>query len=447
MHKIFFLTKQNSYKEIYSINFKVYLNCETQFLSSKNLASLSTDKIPEQALFFIDATTTDEDLDLVITKNNEAYKDKITILSNDREYNFPDHYNIVPIPNALDVKLIIKTSAQIFSLSASEMVNLKVPDYYPMPRKIFKFLDQTPCNVYIKKDAGYTLLWGENSKISKEEYFQYVTKRTFYVPAMDRLKLLSYANPFLMDQAKENSRSTDPEEIKIIESTINELATSFSKNPEVNEEIIALSENCMNEIDLCLEKQMDFHSLFELLKSNMNHYIHVHGILGSFIARKILESQEWATHEHIEKISYSFFFQDLLLVPIYLENEELQTETELFLNLEQSRYEKDTILYHARNTSEIIQQFPNAPLGVESVIIQHHGSPTGFGLVPNPQDNISPLAKIIVVAERFVEESYQYLTQNNFTPEIKQSIIEKMKKNFSKRSYQKLINTLEQLQF
>ena len=76
--------------------------------------------------------------------------------------------------------------------------------------------------------------------------------------------------------------------------------------------------------------------------------------------------------------------------------------------------------------------------------MQHHGTTNGIGFTIDYKDEISPLAKVIIVAESYTE---QYLTarQSGSMDNKHESIVDVLEGKFKKHTYRKIIATLESL--
>ena len=77
------------------------------------------------------------------------------------------------------------------------------------------------------------------------------------------------------------------------------------------------------------------------------------------------------------------------------------------------------------------------------MILQHHGMSSGEGFALEFKDNISPLAKIIIISEDFVNQ----VLQQNERKEKKdiQKILENLDIRFSRSSYKKILWSLKNL--
>ena len=84
-------------------------------------------------------------------------------------------------------------------------------------------------------------------------------------------------------------------------------------------------------------------------------------------------------------------------------------------------------------------------MGVDLLIKQHHGMTNGVGFTLDFKDDISPLSKIVLISEAFVEEFMKGKDQDpHFQIDIKK-VISELNLKFKRNSYKKIILTLESL--
>ena len=132
-----------------------------------------------------------------------------------------------------------------------------------------------------------------------------------------------------------------------------------------------------------------------------------------------------------------------MLVPIYSKHPSLKYEEDLLFSDALTDKEKEIVLNHARLAAEAIITYKRAPIGADLLIKQHHGITNGIGFAIDFKDDISPLSKIVLVAEAFIEEFMKMRDQNpNYQIDTKQ-LIAVLNEKFKKTTYKKIIETLE----
>ena len=132
-------------------------------------------------------------------------------------------------------------------------------------------------------------------------------------------------------------------------------------------------------------------------------------------------------------------------MPIYNKYPDFKYEEDLVFNDIIDDKDKDIVLNHARLASDMLKTFPRAPMGADTIAIQHHGMTNGVGFTMDFKDDVSPLSKIIIVSEEFVEQILK--SKDSDETKVLQDHIEHLRKKFTRHTYKKIIDTLESIQF
>ena len=98
---------------------------------------------------------------------------------------------------------------------------------------------------------------------------------------------------------------------------------------------------------------------------------------------------------------------------------------------------------HARLAAELVVSYKRCPMGADILIKHHHGMKKGSGFATKYPEDLSPLSKVLLVAEAFVEHFIESGDKKQ-RPEMKM-IIPKMIEEFGTPSYIKIIQTLVNL--
>ncbi|MEI8347978.1 MAG: hypothetical protein WCG27_10965, partial [Pseudomonadota bacterium] len=96
---------------------------------------------------------------------------------------------------------------------------------------------------------------------------------------------------------------------------------------------------------------------------------------------------------------------------------------------------------HAEQMSDLAAASRGIPSGVETIIMQHHGTNNGRGFVKTFSSNLSPLAIIFIVAERFSAIILDYKAKRKRIKDVAE-ILEILYKEFPKTNYHKAITAL-----
>jgi putative nucleotidyltransferase with HDIG domain len=156
-----------------------------------------------------------------------------------------------------------------------------------------------------------------------------------------------------------------------------------------------------------------------------------------FVATHLMDQLDWVNEEQKNKLQFIAFFHD-----IALENSE-QARVHTDKELRESKFsspQKELIKKHAQLGAAIAGQYPNAPIGVEQIIKQHHGMANGVGFSEHYSQNISPMAIVFILAEDFVDNLMH--AGVDFKIETK---IAQMRERYSTQRFQKIIDSLESI--
>jgi HD-GYP domain-containing protein (c-di-GMP phosphodiesterase class II) len=176
-------------------------------------------------------------------------------------------------------------------------------------------------------------------------------------------------------------------------------------------------------------------NLLSFLFTSKISYAYQHAHMVTVICHYILSKLEISKPAHLDLLSFISFFSDITL------KSRTQIEINSLDDLEQSGLdgeEKLAVTYHARDAAKLMQSHPEAPQGIDKLIIQHHGRLDGVGFEANPPEEIHNLIKIYMVADAFVKFALKPGAFKN-----KGELIDAIKKNFQSESFAKIIKVLE----
>jgi hypothetical protein len=164
-------------------------------------------------------------------------------------------------------------------------------------------------------------------------------------------------------------------------------------------------------------------------------------MLCAYVASYIVKKVPWGGETHIDKINFVLFFHDIALVPVFEKYPNSYSEEEMLFIESISEEDKNLILNHARISAELVTGLKKCPIGADLMIKQHHGISNGVGFATEYRDDISPLSKIIIISEAFIEEFMVFKNKNEaINIDL---ILEKLNDRFPKHTYKKIIETLQ----
>ncbi len=449
MSKTLIVSDNEILNQLYVINLEVYLATEVTLV-------LSTQKA-------LDLIGKGENFDLIITMNmingheaagtihdfllkNGTVIPMIVVGNPSKE--IP---GVIVAQSSFNLQNLLRSCAQILGVTAKAMASLEVPEYFAVSAKFLSRLKEAPCAIYLQmkksgEENNFTMIakkGGDLNEVVKKMPLEGI--ESFYVNRLDRLLVTNQISKILCDFIKNTEHLGVVEKSEALQEGFDFAASEFTTNPEVTQEIINIAKACTKVMEEVAKDTPGLKSLLQLLNSNKNGYIYTHSILSSYIASHIVKRVPWGGESHIEKINFVLFFHDIILAPIYLKHPNLKYEEDLLFSEELNEKEKETVLNHARLSAEIILTYKRAPMGADLLIKQHHGMASGVGFAIEFKDDISPLSKIVLISEAFVEE---YMKAKDSDPNYQidtKKIIQQLNEKFKKSTYKKIIETLVSL--
>lgn len=154
--------------------------------------------------------------------------------------------------------------------------------------------------------------------------------------------------------------------------------------------------------------------------------------ISSFLATKIVQEMPEANQDRIKKVIFACLFSDISLTDPSLIH--VRSSDDLSkLTLAQQK----EVNQHAFQASEIISKSRHAPLEVEKLIKQHHGSLTGLGFQKEVLNKLSPFSLCVIAAQ---EVAYGILME----PKLKMAqIVLNSKKSFNSNLLDKFFEYIE----
>ncbi|MBT4793360.1 MAG: hypothetical protein HON90_17445, partial [Halobacteriovoraceae bacterium] len=264
-----------------------------------------------------------------------------------------------------------------------------------------------------------------------------------YVEATQRLYFINKASRTVVGELNRNDISIE-ERIEIAEQGMSVVAQDAFENGEISKEIADISKACIESINNVVNEVPDVRKLLGMLLENQSGYCYKHSIITTFLANQIIGKISWGSAEQQEKVAFSLFFHDIYLIEIYKKYPEATSEEDLLFIEGMLESEKQTIIDHAKMAGDLVKSFPRCPMGADTIITQHHGMTSGQGFAINYKDDISPLAKIMIIAEDIaVSLLSQTETRGKITID-KEKVCGKLNEKYRNHTYKKVIKAFQE---
>ena len=341
------------------------------------------------------------------------------------------------LTSALEIKDLIQTAAKALNVTAKDMANLSVPDYFPIPIQHFNIIKEPICDVYRPEGEDYNLYLNAFEEFSPNTIKDCMAEdhSFLFVKKDSRLKFVTNINQEIASKLDLKDLNED-EQVVAVEMSQNLLQEKIARIG-ITDETIQLSQRNLKFMVQTAKKDSNLKHLIKRLIKNKSGYQFKHSQVLMFVATHLMEQLDWVNDEQRKKLQFISFWHD-----IALENSE-QARIHTDQQLKDSNFPahtKDLIKKHAQISASIVSQYPNAPIGVEQIIKQHHGTTNGLGFSEHYSQNISPMAIVFILSEDFVDNIMH--AEKDFTIEGK---ISQMRKRYSTQRFQKIINALESI--
>jgi HD-GYP domain-containing protein (c-di-GMP phosphodiesterase class II) len=361
----------------------------------------------------------------------------------------------IVIKNKYDIKSLLQAMAKILEITAKDMAQKQVPKYFPIPIKLLAKLAQSHCDIYYRTNKDefeydyYVIIEKESALKSELKKYLEAGIEHLYIDANERLRFINKTSTLVVKELERDDLTTN-ERIEITAQGMGMVAEEIFENQDISTSVAAISHACIASINQVVSSVPKLKNLLSMLVENKSDYVYKHSILTTYFATEIIKNISWGSREQQEKVSFALFFHDLFLVPIYRKYPNSISEEDLLFREDVSDEDKKVVMDHARLAGEMIKNFPHCPMGADMIITQHHGMTSGQGFAVNYKDDISPLSKIIIIAEdiatgilvRLDEEKADKKSAVN-----KEVIKNRLLERYRNHTYRKIIDTLDNITF
>ncbi|MCT4641486.1 MAG: HD domain-containing protein [Bacteriovoracaceae bacterium] len=440
MHQIFLATTNNFVDSLYEMNLMAYVGYEpTRCTSFSNVFEKSSNISSKKQLIVVSLSVI-ENLDELIFRLDSCPSLYTLIIG---KTNF-EHDRALVVQNKYDIREIIRCSAKLLDVTARDMALKKVPDFYPIPKVIFSKLNESESDIFKKENDEYIRIYKKEDEYSYQKDIFATMEEHLYIESKKRLSFINQTSKLIVHELKDKSLKVD-EVLKIADEGMNVVANSILKNDKISKEISQISKLCIDAISDIAKSVSKAKKLLEQLLNNQGGYIFNHTVLTTYLAKQIIKNMPWGTKEQEDKVAFAIYFHDIYLVPIFNKYDEVDEETLLFRS-DVFEEEKETVFDHAALAGELVRTFDRAPLGVDTLITQHHGDLHGKGFPDFFNDEVSPLSKIILIAEELSKHILENVKENNLSLAYDKSLIKKkLLERFTRHTYKKIIEQVDKI--
>ena len=351
----------------------------------------------------------------------------------------------VAVSSRYNIQGILKKSASVLGVTAKMMAEMQMNPYYAISITPMEGMLKAPCNLYLKKEEGFKLLAraedviGESLKNAKASGCDKI-----YVKSTDRLVVVNSASLILIEKitlALKNSEGASSEKkVEMLNDGFEFAMENLFTSEEINQEMVSIASASAKVMNDVVKDNAQLKGLISTMLNNKSGYIFTHSMISCYVANHIIKNVTWGGDGQTEKINFVLFFHDIYLAPIYMKYPQLKFEKKLLESSLLSEKEKDVVMNHAKLAAELVVTYKRCPMGADVLIKHHHGVKKGSGFASKYPEDLSPISKVLLVAEAFVEHFIE-ITDAKKKPDMK-LIIPKLVEEFSSPSYIKIVQTL-----
>ena len=352
--------------------------------------------------------------------------------------------NAIVVKNKYNIKMLLQSIAKILEVTAQEMASLKVGKFFSIPLHLFSQLEEASCDIYNREKKSnleyqYDLVLPAGTPVVGFYNEQLENGTThFYIDSNERLRFINLASRLVVNELDRKDLSNS-ERMEISKQGMNIVADEVFASDEISAEVAEISKKCIESISTIIKKVPGIKNLLKMLLEGQNDYCYRHSVLNSFFASKIIDNMSWGTPEQKDKVNFALFFHDIYLVPLYRKYQDISSEEDLLFMEGVTEEDKQRVLDHAKLAGQMIKTFPKCPMGADQILIQHHGMTSGQGFAINFKDDISPLAKIMIISEEISVRIISSINKGDALEIDKDKIAEKLLEKYRNHTYRKII--------
>ncbi len=419
--------------DIYLLNLSTYVGLDIMVVSTVNDALQVLDKQPFK-LIISRASMEQKNLAELIAEKLTQLQLTIPL--------FVIGHGVYPklatgvLSGSLDLKGVVKGAAQALGITAQQMAQKKVDDYFPLHSRYIKMLNFPCSDLYEKSEDGQFKMKTQSHK--KLDHSTIEKDTFYYVQKLERLQMVNLISSELVSQL--DDKDLNPDEIIQAGSSNLELLSKKLVSMGINEETIQLAKKSMASLAQNVKKNKELGKLLQRMLANQAGYLFRHTQVVTYIGHHIVKNIDWGTPEQEDKINFICFFHDIALetdVQAKIKNKE-----ELRKSLLDTR-EKTLVEKHAQLAAELVHKYPHAPMGADQIIRQHHGMLNGIGFSDHFGANLSPMAIVFVIAEEFT----RIIIEKEKGPYDVKEMVKHLKTTFPTNRFQKMIEIVEKITF
>ncbi|CBW26550.1 hypothetical protein BMS_1718 [Halobacteriovorax marinus SJ] len=442
MSQVILIEENENLRDLLAINLKTYVGSEVIPRSSASEAIDLINILPNVDLIITQNEVGDEKTAQVLFEYLKENDSEISMIVNGA-FNHVDEEKLIVIPEEKDWEKIIATAAQVLGVSVESLEKRVLPEFIPIEIRYFLPLDSSCCDVFIRIKKSATeyqfikrIHAGDNYSRSLVDKYIEQGLNFFYIPKEFQNNFTNYVSDHLCQKLDEDNFKNIDQKIEVIAQSY-DIALKEIKNLGFNSATIQLTDSIVKSMISASKNSPEVNNVLHKVINSKSGYLYQHGHMTSIVANEIAKNLGIDQELITLRLAYASFFKDITFV----DNEDL-AKIASFETLEKANLNEedwDLVFNHALDGALLIRKHPEAPIDVDTIIKNHHGTTNGKGFSTGTIDKLPLESKIFIVACEFVRELLDFKEKGGKP----HPIVDELYKTYSSKDMVRVIKALE----
>ncbi len=442
MSQVILIEENENLRDLLAINLKTYVGSEVIPRSTAAEAIDLLNILPNVDLIITQDRVGDENTASILLNYLKESDSEVSMIVNG-PFDHVDEEKLIVIKEEKDWETIISTSAQVLGVSIESLEKRVLPEFIPIEIRYFLPLDSSCCDVFIriKKTATeyqFIKRIHAGDHYSKSLVDKYIEQglNFFYIPKEFQNNFTNFVSDHLSQKLDENNFKNLDKKIEVIAQSY-EIALQEIKKLGFNSATIQLTDSIVKSMVSASKDSPEVNQVLHKVINSKSGYLYQHGHMTSIVANEIAKNLGIDQELITQRLAYASFFKDISFV----DNENL-AKISTFEELESSSLneeEWDLVFNHALDGALLIRKHPEAPIDVDTIIKNHHGTTNGKGFSTNSMNKLPQESKIFIIACEFVRELLDFKERGGKP----HPIVDELYKTYSSPEMVKIIKALE----
>jgi response regulator RpfG family c-di-GMP phosphodiesterase len=290
--------------------------------------------------------------------------------------------NTIYIPDSKDWEEVIQMTARVLGINDEILAKRAIPDYISIPVNYFLNLNNINCDVFIRikksaTDFQFIKRIHNGDSISKELIQRYLDQglESFFIPKEHHRNFTIFLSNRLVEKI-ESPYVEEIQKIQIMGESF-DIAIKEIVTLGFNSETVQLTDTIIENMIMNFQKSPEMSALLHKVINSKTGTLYQKSHMTSVVACEMIKNLKYNDSNAFEKIAFASFFHDILLA----EREDL-AKINSFEELEKAHLNEedwDLVFNHASEASQLVKNYPEAPVDADEIIRHQHGAFNGKG--------------------------------------------------------------------